>query len=231
MWHLGASLAVQDVDGTNLWGGRTYVRDTGYTWRDDHGGSPTPVEAGGPRTGWRTVCSGATGTAGCCSPSAAGSPRPGGRAGAWALDVDYTPHRPRRTGTSPWAARPPTAAPAGPATAGSSGGPSPHGEPVTFTADADGEETVNGSAAPWVALTGVGPGGGAYTLVFTGLGPGDRWFVRTAMYPGVCVAFAFDRPAVVPGRWQPARPAPGAVADGILDRDGAAALLAAAEPA
>src|SRR5690606_32857639 len=32
-WHLGASLAVQDVSGTNLWGGRTYVRGTGYTWR------------------------------------------------------------------------------------------------------------------------------------------------------------------------------------------------------
>src|SRR5688572_20752732 len=36
-WHLGVSLAVQDVSGTNLWGGRTYVRDAGYTWLDDHG--------------------------------------------------------------------------------------------------------------------------------------------------------------------------------------------------
>ncbi len=44
------------------------------------------------------------------------------------------------------------------------------------------------------------------------------------MYPGVCVAFAFDRPAVVPagdsrhGRYRVW------VADGILDRDGVAAL-------
>ncbi|WP_229401423.1 DUF6807 family protein [Micromonospora okii] len=37
VWHLGASLAVPDVAGTDLWGGRTYVRGTGYTWRDDHG--------------------------------------------------------------------------------------------------------------------------------------------------------------------------------------------------
>ncbi|GAB3973315.1 hypothetical protein GCM10027615_36390 [Plantactinospora veratri] len=36
-WHLGVSVAMQDVSGTNLWGGRTYVRDAGYTWLDDHG--------------------------------------------------------------------------------------------------------------------------------------------------------------------------------------------------
>lgn len=36
-WHLGISLGVQDVAGNNLWGGRTYVRDDGYTWRRDHG--------------------------------------------------------------------------------------------------------------------------------------------------------------------------------------------------
>src|SRR4051812_9845692 len=36
-WHLGVSVAMQDVDGVNLWGGRTYVRDQGYTWLDDHG--------------------------------------------------------------------------------------------------------------------------------------------------------------------------------------------------
>lgn len=46
------------------------------------------------------------------------------------------------------------------------------------------------------------------------------------MYPGVCVAFAFDRPAVVPaggrrhGRYRVW------VADGTLDREGAAALVA-----
>src|ERR1051325_11273805 len=36
-WHLGVSVAMQDVNGVNLWGGRTYVRDQGYTWREDHG--------------------------------------------------------------------------------------------------------------------------------------------------------------------------------------------------
>jgi hypothetical protein len=36
-WHLGLSLAMPDVNGTNLWGGRTYVRGQGYTWLDNHG--------------------------------------------------------------------------------------------------------------------------------------------------------------------------------------------------
>ena len=36
-WHLGVSIAVQDVGKVNFWGGRTYVRDKGYTPLDDHG--------------------------------------------------------------------------------------------------------------------------------------------------------------------------------------------------
>ncbi|HKS02398.1 MAG TPA: DUF6807 family protein, partial [Arthrobacter sp.] len=38
VWHLGAGVAVQDVNGINFWGGRTYTREAGgYVWRDDHG--------------------------------------------------------------------------------------------------------------------------------------------------------------------------------------------------
>jgi hypothetical protein len=224
VWHLGASLAVQDVDGTNLWGGRTYVRGTGYTWRDDHG-----VIA---HTGWRER-----------TPERLdhdldwrdrdGCPLLTERrrltvtpvdAHVWRLDIDTTltavTGRDVRLGS--------------PATNGRPGGAGyggffwravAEGEPRVFTADAEGEETVNGSAAPWLAFTGTGPGGGAYTLVFAGLGPGDRWFVRTSIYPGVCVAYAFDRPAVVAA----ARPRRGRhrvlVADGHLDRPVVAALL------
>jgi len=36
-WHVGAGIGVQDVDGSNIWGGRTYLPDQGYTWRPDHG--------------------------------------------------------------------------------------------------------------------------------------------------------------------------------------------------
>jgi hypothetical protein len=36
-WHLGASLTMADVNGVNVWGGRTFVRDSGYVWLPDHG--------------------------------------------------------------------------------------------------------------------------------------------------------------------------------------------------
>ncbi|MDG4810342.1 PmoA family protein [Micromonospora sp. WMMD1120] len=225
VWHLGVSLAVQDVNGVNLWGGRTYVRDVGYTWRDDHGviAHTGAVERSPGRyvhdLQWR---------------SPAGEVLLGERRwlaaamlapDAWRLDLESVLVAPNdrevRLGS--------------PATNGRPGGAGyggffwravADGEPVVFTADADGEETVNGSAAPWLALSGVGSGGGAYTLVFTGLGRDDRWFVRTGMYPGVGVAFAFERPAVVPaggsrhGRYRVV------VADGALDRSQAATLAA-----
>ena len=102
------------------------------------------------------------------------------------------------------------------------------GEPLVRTAEADGEEAVNGSAAPWLALSATAPGGGAYTLVFTGLGTGDRWFVRTAMYPGVCVAYAFDSPAVVAAGQPRHNRHRVLVADGHLDPADIAARLDAA---
>ncbi|WP_405096108.1 PmoA family protein [Micromonospora sp. NBC_01412] len=232
VWHLGASLAAQDVAGTNLWGGRTYVRDTGYTWRDDHG---RIVHTGWieraddvleHRLQWRDPAGGVLLTE---HRRLAAVPVPDAP-GAWRLDLRYALTAPADRDV-----------PLGsPATNGRPGGAGYGGffwravaaePPRTFTAWADGEESVNGSGAPWVALAGTGPGGGAYTLVFTGLGPGDRWFVRTAMYPGVCVAFAFESPAVVPaGTSRPGRHTV-TVADGILDRAATAALAAAADAA
>ncbi|MEV0428852.1 PmoA family protein [Micromonospora sp. NPDC050495] len=225
VWHLGASLAVQDVDGVNLWGGRTYVRGTGYTWRDDHG-----VIA---HSGWRERAADRlthdldwrdrTGRT-LLRERRRLTAAPAG-ADAWWLDVSST--LTAATGRDVHLGSP--------ATNGRPGGAGYGGffwravtadEARVFTADATGEEAVNGSAAPWLALTGTGPGGGAYTLVFTGLGPGDRWFVRTAMYPGVCAAYAFDRPAVV----RAGTPRRGRhrvlVADGHLDRAAVAARLA-----
>ena len=225
VWHLGASLAVQDVDGTNLWGGRTYVRDVGYTWRADHG---RIVHAGwahrtADRLDHRLHWCDPTGAVLLTERRRLAASAVPGRRDAWRLDVTST-----------------LTAPAGrdvtlgsPATNGRPGGAGYGGffwravaaePPEVFTAALDGEEAVNGSAQPWVALRGRAPDGGTYTLVFSGLGPGDRWFVRTTMYPGVCVAFAFDRPATIPastGR-------PGhyrvVVADGTLDRTTAATL-------
>ncbi|MEU4335809.1 PmoA family protein [Micromonospora lupini] len=224
VWHLGASLAVQDVDGTNLWGGRTYVRDVGYTWRDDHGRiahtgwSQRAADRLAHRLEWRDPHGRVVLTE---QRTLAATPV---ESDVWRLDVGSAlsapPDREVRLGS--------------PATNGRAGGAGyggffwravVDGEAAVFTADAAGEEAVNGSAAPWLALTGVGPGGGAYTLVFDGLGPGDRWFVRTAMYPGVCVAFAFDAPAVVPARATRKGRYRVWVADGRVDRDRCADLV------
>ncbi|MGQ5261538.1 PmoA family protein [Micromonospora sp. ZYX-F-536] len=225
VWHLGASLAVQDVNGANLWGGRTYVRDVGYTWRDDHGviAHTGEVERTPGRYAhdlqWRDRAGAVLLTERRRLATSAVAPD------TWRLDLHSALTAPADRAVHLGS----------PATNGRPGGAGyggffwravADGEPAVFTADDAGEDAVNGSASPWLALAGVGPGGGAYTLVVTGLGRGDRWFVRTAMYPGVCVAFAFDRPAVVPagetrhGRYRVW------VVDGTLDRDRAAALVA-----
>ena len=210
-WHLGVSVAMQDVNGTNLWGGRTYVRDQGYTWRADHGrivhaGWAGPVRDDGfaERLEWRdpdgrvllteerTVTAVASGR-------------------GWELDFRYTLAADRDVTLG------------SPATNGRPGGAgyggffwrAAPGECATFTAAHDGEEKVNGSAEPWVALTGPGP----YTLVFRGLAEEDRWFVRTGIYPGVCAALAYDVPLRLAAGSSVSRRLTVLVADGVLTRD------------
>lgn len=36
-WHHGLSLTLTSVDGTNFWGGPSYLAGEGYQWRNDHG--------------------------------------------------------------------------------------------------------------------------------------------------------------------------------------------------
>ncbi|MFC7545667.1 PmoA family protein [Plantactinospora sp. GCM10030261] len=216
VWHLGVSLAVQDVNGTNLWGGRTYVRGTGYTWRSDHGRiAHTAWETRTPRRlahrlEWRTPAGDVLLTERRTVAAVALPDRRG-----WALDVAYTLTAPDRSVTI-----------GSPATNGRPGGAGYGGffwrvaagaPPRIFTATSAGEAAVNGTAEPWVALAGTDTGDASYTLVFTGLGPGDRWFVRGAMYPGVCVAFAFDRPYVLAAGAERRGRHRVAVVDGDLD--------------
>jgi hypothetical protein len=91
------------------------------------------------------------------------------------------------------------------------------GPASAFTASRTGEETVNGSAEPWVAVTGDGP----YTLVFRGLGGDDRWFVRTGTggYSGVCAALAFEKTLVIRPGAPLERDLTVLVADGELTRE------------
>ncbi|MFG1919441.1 PmoA family protein [Micromonospora sp. NPDC048898] len=231
VWHLGASLAVQDVNGSNLWGGRTYVRDVGYTWRDDHG---RIAHTGWARRSadrlahlleWRDP----RGAVLLTEERRLSAVPSGGDVSAWRLDVDYTLRAPDgqdvRLGSPATNGRPDGAGYGGFFWRAVSTGPA-----SVFSASATGEEAVNGSAETWIALVGTGPDGRAYTLVFSGLGDGDRWFTRTAMYPGVGVAFAFERPVTIAaGTTRRGRHAV-VVADGALDRATAAALAAGSGP-
>lgn len=216
-WHLGVSVAMQDVSGTNLWGGRTYVRGAGYTWLDDHGrivherwlrrGEDGFAEELRwlDRAGQTLLVEERTVRA---EPVAGPSP-------AWRLDFGYTLTAPADRDIVLGS----------PATNGRPGGAgyggffwrAAPGPTRTFTAAAHGEEAANGSTEPWLALVGE-----AYSLVFTGLGEGDHWFVRTGIYPGVCVALAFERTLPVPAGERLRRRHRVVVADGVLTREAAA---------
>ncbi|BCB87991.1 DUF6807 domain-containing protein [Phytohabitans suffuscus] len=227
-WHLGVSVAVQDVDGTNLWGGRTYVRDAGYTWLDDHGRIVHDGWLAGPeRAGlaerllWQDP---AGETLLVEERTLAASPAPHG----WTLDFAFTLTAP--PGSVPPGSVPPGSAVSGsagvrlgsPATNGRPGGAGyggffwrlPPGVPEVFTSTVEGEEKCNGSADPWLAVRGAG-----YTLVFSGLAGDDRWFVRAAGYPGVCAALAWERPLTIPAGGSLSRRYQVLVADGALDRE------------
>lgn len=221
-WHLGVSLTVADVNDRNFWGGRTYVRDQGYIWRDDHGRvvhsewlSPVPdsssaVSAFDEALGWvdgegreilrerRSVSAAAV-------------------AHGWELSFRYelTP------------AGPDPVVLGSPATNGRSEGAgyggffwrAGPGKAHAFTASSD---EPNGSAEPWVALT----VDDAYTLVFRGLSGDDRWFVRTEEYAGVCAALAFEDELHIPADSTLTRTVRVLVADGVLTRSDVTAALA-----
>ena len=186
-WHLGASLTVADVNGWNLWGGRTFVPGEGYVWPDAHG--RIEHENWEPRDGelgetlrW---CDG-DGRLLLTERRRLGATA---AAGGWRLTFRYAltapPDRPVTLGS--------------PATNGRTGGAGyggffwrlPPGEAVAST---DAGDEPHGSAAERLTVT----VDGAYTLVFSGLAGDDRWFVRTGDYNGVCAALAFTDPLVVP---------------------------------
>jgi hypothetical protein len=206
-WHMGASVTMADVNGLNFWGGRTFVRDQGYVWLDDHGrivpAGSSPVDGGfTARLEWRTA----------------------------AGDVVLREERTVTAGAAPHGGRLPFAsalsAPAdAPATLGS---PATHGRPGQagyggfFWRAAPGparafgaaSDDPHGSADPWLAVTVAG----RYTLLFRGLAGADRWFVRTEEYVGVCQALAFDDVLTVEPAVPLTRTISVLVADGVLTR-------------
>ncbi|WP_066520859.1 DUF6807 family protein [Curtobacterium ammoniigenes] len=195
-WHTGLSLTVQDADGVNFWGGRTYVRDDGYVRLDDHG---------------RTVCDRADGTDddvrldlrwvgprgdAILAEQRRIAVRAAGNDG-WVLDLEAR--------LTPATDQPVTIG--SPGTKGrvdaGYGGlfwrlPACRSVEI-FTSERRGEQAVNGSAAPWVAwsaefLAGPGENGTATIVLVADGAETDRWFVRCSDYPGIGAALAWTEP-------------------------------------
>lgn len=202
-WHLGAGFALQDVNGTNFWGGKTYVREAGaYVFRQDHGRielAANAEEAAGdePATQWLRWL-GADGQPLLTEQRTVSGELLGEH--VWRLDlrseltavVDVSLGSPGSNGA-----------------AGSGYGgffwrlPACSGTRI-FTSDAEGEPAVHGSVSPWLAWTasfGEIPGtrsGRVATLVFAApTEADDPWFVRCTEYPAVGSALAWDSPVAL----------------------------------
>ncbi|WP_369238503.1 PmoA family protein [Streptomyces sp. R21] len=219
--HLGVGVAVPDVEGHNFWGGRTYVRGQGPTELDNHGAQRHTafqlrdpdgfveelrwMAAGGELLRERRTVAATELTE-----------------SAWALDFTFSLTNTTADDLSIGS----------PATNGRLGAAyggffwrarKEAGEPRVFTAAAEGEEAVHGNRADWLALAGA-----TWTLVFAGATEPTRrdpWFVRTAEYPGVGSSLAHGERLPIPAGETVVRRIVTVVADGCLDRAGAAALV------
>jgi Methane oxygenase PmoA len=92
-----------------------------------------------------------------------------------------------------------------------------------FSADAQGEDQVHGSVAPWLAWIAdfaAGPGiSGPATIVVAApnaVAAGEPWFVRVRDYPALGSALAWDRPKVLASGTVLRRRFEAAIADGRL---------------
>ena len=200
-WHLGVGMAIQDVGGTNAWGGRTYVPDLGYVWLGDHG-TVRHFEWSLRRPGvlvhqlgWFDhhhrclLVEQRTMVAIVCDRD------------RWALrfrsEFQNVTSRQLDLGS--------------PGSNGRAGGgyggffwrlPTPLDDVKVWTEEAEGEAGVHGTTTPWLALS-ARQAESSFTLLAA---PGDDrtaddpWFVRVDGYPGFGSALAWDTPvSVAPG--------------------------------
>jgi predicted dehydrogenase len=213
-WHCGLGVAIQDVNGTNFWGGRTYVRDRGYVWRDDHGRvSSTSLgvlpEGFEDQRDWidpagHTILTDlVTFTAHpgddywsfglrfvLCAvgqePVSIGSPGSNGRAGGGYGGLFW--RLPACTDTN------------------------------VRTPDARGESAVHGSRARWLGWSARFAEGEATVVLApaSDVAAHDPWFVRVDAYPGLGSALAWDMPVRLEPGQSLERSFHGIVADGLL---------------
>lgn len=236
VWHLGVGVALQDVDGVNFWGGRTYTREAGeYIWRADHG---RITAAGTPEAELDAL----PGRPGHLREHLAWNGPDGGPvlveerhwswsgrgSSAWSLSLDFA--------LSPAGDRPVSLGSPGSngRFEGGYGGffwrlPECAGAAVWSPAGT-GEAGVHGTVSRWLAWSGTfgteTGGTGEATLVFVAPSAStDPWFVRVDGYPGVGQSLAWDSPVIA----EPGRPVRRSitvlVADGLLDTAGIEALI------
>lgn len=227
-WHCGLSFTMQDVNGVNFWGGRTYVRDRGYTWRGDQGAITHVdwLEQGEGRLVQRLRWAGpvvAPGEAGI-DPVELVETRTltwwAADEHTWVLDADLAL-------ASPTGAR---VLLGGPGTNGRDVGYGgwqlrlrPSDDVRVFGPGLEGVDAVFGQASDWVAWRARFEGC-PVTLVMAHLdadgAASDRWFVRHDEYDTLGVALAWSNVVEVPLR----RRYRLVVADGELDVAAIAAL-------
>lgn len=223
VWHLGVCTALQDVDGVNFWGGRTYTREAQrYVWRDDHGRVVrVAAHRADDRLDEELAWVGPDGAA-VLTEERRWTFRPV-REHAWELGLRFrlspAGDRPVRLGSPGSNGR----------VGGGYGGffwrlPACADADV-FTADAAGEESVHGSTSPWLAFAADFAGGPATLVLRRGGDSADPWFVRHAGYPGVGLALAWDTPVTTTTVRPVEREVHVLVVDGRLDAARVAALL------
>lgn len=231
VWHLGAGVALQDVDGINFWGGRTYTRAAGqYVWRPDHGritirdAAVEQTDATGRQEGRLQE------TLSWDGPD--GAPVlledrtwtwAGVSASTWRLSLDFA--------LSPAGDRPVSLGSPGSngRFEGGYGGffwrlPACEGAQV-WTPAGTGESEIHGSVTPWLAWAGTFDGGGATLIFVASEGSADPWFVRVDGYPGVGQSLAWDTPVIAEPGHPVQRSITVFVADGILGTTDIEALI------
>ncbi|MEU4245590.1 PmoA family protein [Actinoplanes sp. NPDC026619] len=221
--HLGASIAVADIDGHNFWGSRTFVEGHGPAWLHNHGTQEhvrwarrTPTQLRHSLR-WMTVD-----REQLLTERRTWSARPID-ADVWALTCEFA-----LTNSTGRALRIQSPAAVGRAGAGFGGffwrAPTGPGGCRVSADSGDTTEAVNGSRSAWIAVSAP-----RWTLVFIAASPptrDDPWFLRTRDYIGVGSSLSWDSPLMLPPAGTLARRITVAVADGLLPRDRAAALAA-----
>lgn len=218
--QFGISVAFPDVDGTNFWGGRTFVAGHGPAWLDNHGRQRHGRWMRRNDSGLEHTLSwiGADGSP-LLHERRAIACRPVNDL-AWALAI-----RTQLTNATdrPLTVSSPVAK--GRVGAGYGGffwrGPAASGAAVLSPAGT-GVENAHGRTAPWVAVT-----DGSWSVLFL---PGDevtardKWFVRARDYLGVCSSVTWEEPLVLEAGESVSRHVVTVVIDGGINPEVAAEL-------